>query len=104
MPKIDPLPLFAAAQGHDGKINRWQIAIYMAPGFNMTEVGFHPVGTEHTTDHLMMRPIHIITPETSRTSHYIWGLTRNFRLEDDELDAMIFKGMSQTFDEDRALL
>jgi phenylpropionate dioxygenase-like ring-hydroxylating dioxygenase large terminal subunit len=62
------------------------------------------VGTDHTTDHLMMRPIHIITPETSRTSHYIWGLTRNVRLEDDYLDGMIFKAVSQTFDEDRALL
>ena len=104
MPDIDPPPLFALAQGHEARINRWQIAIHMAPGFNMTEVGFHPVGTDRAADHLMMRPIHIITPETDATSHYIWGLARNFRLDDDDLDAKIHTAVAHTFDEDRALL
>jgi len=104
MPNIDPPPFFALAQGHDGRINRWQIAIYMAPGFNMTEVGFHAVGTDRVDDHLMMRPIHLITPETDHTSHYIWGLARNFRLDDDELHENIYTSTQQTFSEDRELL
>ena len=104
MPDIEPPPLFALAQGHGGNINRWQIAIYMAPGFNMTEVGFHPVGTDRAADHLMMRPIHIITPESPQTAHYIWGLARNFRLDDGELNDRIFTAVAQTFDEDRGLL
>lgn len=103
MPDIEPPPFFALAQGHDGRINRWQIAIYMAPGFNMTEVGFHAVGTDRADDHLMMRPIHIITPETDHTSHYIWGLARNFRLDDEKLHKNIYTSTQQTFSEDRAL-
>lgn len=104
MPDIEPPPFFALAQGHGGRINRWQIAIYMAPGFNMTEVGFHAVGTDRVADHFMMRPIHLITPETDHTAHYIWGLARNFRLDDDELDEKIYVSTDQTFSEDRALL
>jgi phenylpropionate dioxygenase-like ring-hydroxylating dioxygenase large terminal subunit len=104
MPNIEPPPFFALAQGHDGRINRWQIAIYMAPGFNMTEVGFHAVGTDRVEDHIMMRPIHLITPETDHTAHYIWGLSRNFRLDDDELNDNIYTQTQQTFSEDRALL
>ena len=104
MPNIEPPPFFALAQGHDGRINRWQIAIYMAPGFNMTEVGFHAVGTDRIEDHLMMRPIHIITPETDHTSHYIWGLARNFRLDDNVLHENIYSQTQQTFSEDRELL
>lgn len=104
MPNIEPPPFFALAQGHDGRINRWQIAIYMAPGFNMTEVGFHAVGTDRNADHLMMRPIHLITPETDHTSHYIWGLARNFRLDDDELNDGIYTATDRTFKEDRGLL
>ncbi len=104
MPNIEPPPFFALAQGHDGRINRWQIAIYMAPGFNMTEVGFHAVDTDRLQDHLMMRPIHIITPETDHTAHYIWGLTRNFRLDDEKLDAGIYDQTMATFNEDRGLL
>jgi vanillate O-demethylase monooxygenase subunit len=104
MPNIDPPPFFALAQGHHGRINRWQIAIYMAPGLNMTEVGFHAVGTDRVDDHLMLRPIHLITPETDHTSHYIWGLARNFRLDDDELHENIYTSTQQTFSEDRELL
>lgn len=104
MPNIEPPPLFAQAQGNNGRINRWQIAIYMAPGFNMTEVGFHPVGTDRTTNHLMMRPIHIITPETEHSSHYIWGLARNFRLDDDGLNDGMFSSVTHTFEEDREIL
>ena len=80
------------------------IWIYMAPGFNMTEVGFHAVGTDRNADHLMMRPIHLITPETDHTSHYIWGLARNFRLDDDELNDGIYTATDRTFKEDRGLL
>ena len=104
MPNIEPPPFFALAQGHNGRINRWQIAIYMAPGFNMTEVGFHAVGTDRVEGHYLMRPIHIITPETDHSSHYIWGLARNFRLDDDKLNDKIFAATNQTFDEDRDLL
>ena len=104
MPDIEPPPFFALAQGHGGRINRWQIAIYMAPGFNMTEVGFHAVGTDRVGDHLMMRPIHLITPETDHSSHYIWGLARNFRLDDDALTEGIYTQTQHTFGEDRELL
>lgn len=104
MPDIEPPPFFALAQGHGGRINRWQIAIYMPPGFNMTEVGFHAVGTDRAENHLMMRPIHLITPETDHSSHYIWGLVRNFRLDDDKLNDGIYEATMQTFGEDRELL
>ena len=76
----------------------------MAPGFNMTEVGFHPVGTDRVSDHLMMRPIHIITPETERSAHYIWAVARNFRHGDQTLDEGLIGAIDHTFKEDRELL
>lgn len=104
MPDIEPPPFFSLAQGHEARINRWQIAIFMAPGFNMTEVGFHPVGTDRVKEHLMMRPIHIITPETERSAHYIWAVARNFRLGDARLDEGLIVAIDHTFKEDRELL
>jgi phenylpropionate dioxygenase-like ring-hydroxylating dioxygenase large terminal subunit len=104
MPNIEPPPFFALAQGHSGRINRWQVAIYMAPGFNMTEVGFHAVGTDRQTASFLMRPLHLITPETEHSCHYFWAVPRNFRLEDDTLSAGLNKAASNTFDEDKALL
>ncbi len=104
MPDIDPPPFFAAMQGHRGKINRWQIAIHMAPGFNMTEAGFHSVGSDRQTDACLTRPLHLITPETEHTSHYFWSLPRNFRHDDAELSSKIYDAVMHTFNEDRELL
>lgn len=104
MPNIDPPPFFAALQGHEGKINRWQIAIYMAPGINMTEAAFHAVGTDRATQAFITRPLHLITPETDHTSHYFWALPRNFRPGDETLSQQIFDGVTHTFNEDRELL
>ena len=103
MPDIDPPPLFAMLLGRDGRINRWQIAIYMAPGFNMTEAGFYPVGTDRTGA-FVHRPMHLITPETEHASHYFWGVARNFRLGQAEITAGMQKSVNQTFNEDQALL
>lgn len=104
MPDIEPPPFFSMAQGHEGRINRWQIAIYIAPGFNMTEVGFHAVGSDRARDSLLMRPLHLLTPESEHSTHYFWALTRNFKLENAALDTKIHAAVTQTFDEDRALL
>jgi len=104
MPNIEPPPFFALAQGHDGPINRWQIAIYMAPGFNTTEVGFHAVGTDRQADSFIMRTIHLMTPETDHTAHYIWGLARNFRLDEEKLTEGIYEQTQHTFSEDRDIL
>ena len=48
--------------------------------------------------------LHIITPETDRTAHYIWGLARNFWLNNDELNDQIYEATQHTFNEDRVLL
>lgn len=103
MPDIEAPPFFAMAMGRQSQINRWQIAIYMAPGFNMTEAGFHPVDTDRNSA-FIHRPLHLITPETNHTSHYFWGVPRNFRLGDSEVTAKIKSAVSDTFDEDREIL
>ena len=81
MPNIDPPPLFAQMLNHRGKINRWQIAIYMPPGMHMTEAGVHPVETSRDKA-FMFRALHLLTPETDSSTHYFWGVCRNGRLDD----------------------
>ena len=103
MPNIDPPPFFSMLLGRDGKINRWQVAIYTPPGINMTEAGFYPVGTARSNA-FVHRPMHLITPETENTSHYFWGVARNFRLNDPEVTANMQKSVAHTFSEDKALL
>jgi len=103
MPDIDPPPFFARVIGHSRRINRWQTAVYMPPGLNMTEAGAHEAGTPRNRASVW-RVFHMITPETQATTHYFWVMARNFRLDDPELDAEIAAGVSATFDEDKLVL
>lgn len=103
MPNIDPPPFFALMLNHTGKINRWQIAVYMPPGMNMTDVGAHPVGTDRETA-AIFRVLHLLTPETEHSTHYFWGVCRNFRLDDVPLGEGLEKAIIHTFDEDKRIL
>lgn len=103
MPDVEPPPFFAMALGDNVRIDRWQVAIYMAPGFNMTEAGFYPVGGDRTKA-LIHRPLHLITPETEHSSHYFWAVPRNYRLGDARVSEGMGKSVYQTFDEDRELV
>jgi vanillate O-demethylase monooxygenase subunit len=103
MPNIDPPPFFAMLLNSSGKINRYQIAIHLPPGINMTEAGVYPVAGRRE-DALVIRVPHLITPETEHSAHYHWGVCRNFRPGDEALTEGIRKATSHTFDEDKAML
>ena len=103
MPNIDPPPLFAQMLNHRGKINRWQIAIYMPPGMHMTEAGVHPVETSRDKA-FMFRALHLLTPETDSSTHYFWGVCRNGRLDDQAVTEAVRKAIKHTFDEDKFVL
>ena len=103
MPNIIPPPFFAMMLNASGRINRWQVAIHMPPGINMTEAGFHAVGTDRAKA-LMIRPLHLLTPETEHSTHYFWGTCRNFNHDDPVLTERIREGTAHTFDQDKTLL
>ena len=103
MPNIVPPPFFAMVLDDQGRINRWQTAISLAPSICMTDFGVYPVGTD--PDHAYRSHVlHLLTPETETSTHYFWSVARNRRLDDDALTASICKAIAQTFDEDAVVL
>ena len=46
------------------------------------------------------RTSHFSTPEDEASCHYFWLFARNYRLDDDDLDARLHPGVHQTFRED----
>lgn len=103
MPNIDPPPFFAMVLKHNGPIHRWQTAINLVPGINMTDVGVYPVEKSRDDAH-MMHVLHLLTPETETSTHYFWSLARNFDLDDAVLTDKIQKAIVMTFDEDKVVL
>lgn len=48
---------------------------------------------------------HLLTPETETTTHYFWGMARNFRLQDQELSARLLRiGMEVFENEDKPVI
>ena len=103
MPDIDAPPFFAMVLDHQGKINRWQTAVGLAPSICMTDFGVYPVGTSPDGAY-RSHVLHLLTPETERTTHYFWSVARNKRLDDESLTQSVCRAIEQTFDEDGAIL
>jgi vanillate O-demethylase monooxygenase subunit len=103
MPDIAPPPIFKVLLKSDGRIHRWQTAIWTAPAINITDVGIHPVGTPRDAAALS-RVVHLLTPETESSSHYFWSQSRNFRIDEPELTEVIRRALRSTFDEDKDML
>ena len=106
MPAIAPPPFFAMLLAHHGKveqIDRWQSAVYLPPGINMTDVGVYPVGTPRN-EAVMLRVLHLLTPESEHSTHYFWSMCRNAELGNADLTARANLAVDATFNEDREML
>ncbi len=103
MPNIDAPPFFSMVLDHKGKINRWQTAVSLAPSICMTDFGVYPVGTSPDQAY-RSHVLHLLTPETGRSTHYFWSVARNRRLDDEGLTQAVCRAIAQTFDEDAVVL
>lgn len=103
MPDIESPPFFAMVLDHEGRINRWQTAISMAPSICMTDFGVYPVGAPPDNAY-RSHVLHLLTPESENSTHYFWSVARNRRLDDEELTQAVCRAIAQTFDEDAVVL
>lgn len=103
MPDIAPPPFFRLMTGSEGRIDRWQTALWTAPSINMTDVGARPIGGSMDQT-LVSRVLHLLTPETETSTHYFWSHNRNFRQDDAELTQRIIEAHHRTFDEDKEMV
>jgi phenylpropionate dioxygenase-like ring-hydroxylating dioxygenase large terminal subunit len=103
-----PPPLFRAAGGFNGNVDRWQFANWRAPSLVFMEVGAAPTGTGapqgDRSQGISLWSTHMITPETETSCHYHFGFARDFRLEDEAMSQLLFDGAVATFLEDKAMV
>lgn len=105
MPDSVPPPTYKAAMDFAGSIDRWQ-EIEFRPGRIRIDTGACEAGTgayEGMRDHgFSMVGFHGITPETERTTHYIWSIATN--AGGDDAPGIIFQQTADTFCEDLEVL
>jgi vanillate O-demethylase monooxygenase subunit len=104
MLNIEAPPFYQRTTGFTGRINRWHTNNFTPPGFHVIENGSMPAGTRDKAQALERKVLNLITPETTTSSHYFWGVARQFRMDDIALDEVIRDGIVRTFDQDKTVL
>ena len=85
-------------------IDRYQRIVFVPPCFVVIEVWAVATGTEDKEHGLVWWVLNALTPETERSTHYFWGLPRQFKQDDKEITELLRAGVTRTFEEDRVML
>jgi phenylpropionate dioxygenase-like ring-hydroxylating dioxygenase large terminal subunit len=100
MQSVDSPPFFQKVMGLSGLIDRGQVAEFHAPSFHITHVSAKPVGSPGDEGLCEHKVIHCITPERRTSAHYFWLVSRGYRVDDPEVDALWEQGGAVVFGQD----
>jgi len=104
MPGIDPSPFFKRMGGFAARVDHRQQIDFMVPCHVVINTRVRSAagsGDEISTE---FHVLNALTPETDRTTHYFWGLVRNFAREDDGVTETQQTLNRNTFLEDLTIL
>ena len=101
---VEPPPIWAAAGGFSGNVDRWILAKFSPPSLCAFDIGAAAAGSGapdgDRSRGITMRTSHFITPETETSCHYFWLFARNYGLGDTALSDTLHAGIAATFHED----
>jgi phenylpropionate dioxygenase-like ring-hydroxylating dioxygenase large terminal subunit len=105
---IKPPPLFARAGNFTANVDRWQLITWKPPAIVYFDIGCAKAGTGaqqgDRSQGISMWTNHLLTPETDTSTHYLFGYTRNYALNDEQMTKLLFDGSVVTYLEDKAML
>lgn len=109
MRNCQPPPLYAAAVTFKGRVDRWQEFEYVAPSCILQFTGAVDVGqSAHENGNrdggFGLRMFYGITPETERTSWFLWSAANGYRQNEPEATEQLFRAMENAFEEDNVVL
>ena len=86
MAGVEAPPFWSGALRQTGRVDRWQICEFIAPSSVIIDVGVAPIGAGATLENhdegVRGFVIDVMTPETDTSTHYFWGMARNFDIDD----------------------
>ena len=102
---IPPAPLLASLVGTlPPRTDSFARVRWFAPGIMKLSTGVMAAGAYESTA-LNNFNAHIMTPENGRSTHYFFAATRNYRMDDGELNARIATGRRKIFEtEDKPMI
>jgi vanillate O-demethylase monooxygenase subunit len=108
MAGIEAPPFWRGALKKHGLVDRWQICRFLPPSNVIIDVGVAPVGAGATVEShdqgVRGFVIDAITPESETSTHYFWGMARNFDATDAGFTARFKTQQGGVFAEDIEVL
>ena len=108
MPGIDAPPFWRNALKQEGPVDRWQICRFQLPSSVIIDVGVAPVAAGATVEKhdqgVRGFVVDFMTPETATSTHYFWGMARNFDIDDQGFTARFKRQQGGVFAEDVEVL
>jgi vanillate O-demethylase monooxygenase subunit len=105
---VEAPPMWAAALGKPGRVDRWQIIKFQAPCIVMIDVGVALAGTGapqgDRSQGITGYVVNTVTPETERTHYSFHLFTRNYRIRDQRLTRQLSDTDFAILMEDKAVL
>jgi phenylpropionate dioxygenase-like ring-hydroxylating dioxygenase large terminal subunit len=102
---VDTAPIYKAAKGLHGKIDRWQIFEWQPPSFVKVILGAREAGSTAESEG---QPTHVVvngfTPETGNTLHYFWSTSRPWALGDPKVSDLYRTMIDLAFREDMSIV
>ena len=108
MPDVDAPPFWRGFLGKPGQVDRWQICQFIPPSSVIIDVGVAPVEAGSTVEHhdggVRGFVIDALTPENEASTHYFWGMARNFAIHDGGVGTRLRRQQGSVFQEDVEVL
>jgi phenylpropionate dioxygenase-like ring-hydroxylating dioxygenase large terminal subunit len=104
MHDVEPAPIFTTMRRFKGNIDRFQNITFLPPSHIHIRLEACPTGVADDPNLVHHVVLNHLTPETERTTHYFWSISRRMRTDDPRVSD-ILHGMNRTaFDEDVTIL
>jgi vanillate O-demethylase monooxygenase subunit len=95
---VDCPPFYVNATGMQGLIDRWQDIEFRPPGLYVLHIRVAPSGQTDGGYH--MKVLYGITPETARTTHDFWIVSRDFARDNAIISESVGRQQAAVVDED----
>ncbi|MDO7840796.1 aromatic ring-hydroxylating dioxygenase subunit alpha [Sphingomonas immobilis] len=83
----------------NAKVDHWMTSIWRAPGQIQQQIAFATAGANRENADIL-EGLHLLTPETEKSTHYFTALSRAFRKDDETVDRTLYEGGKKAFTEE----
>jgi vanillate O-demethylase monooxygenase subunit len=104
MHNVEPAPIFTTMRHFEGNIDRFQNLTFLPPNHIHIRLEACPTGVTDDPNLVHHVVLNHLTPETERTTHYFWSISRRMRLEDPKVSDLLYRMNRTAFEEDVGVL